>query len=84
MRSRKQEVRDTYVRKKDPELSIAGYARGVPSLHSYDSSPGEKVVASFIFEFEAIRTESGPRPPFESRFGPNRLKFGPETTHLHH
>ena len=38
-----------------------------------------RVVSMSIFE--AVRTASGPRPPSESRFGPKRLKFGPETTH---
>ena len=67
----------------DQLFSLCGSRRptSVPSLQ-YDSWPSDEAVGRFFVEFEAIRTASGPRPPFESRFGPNRPKFGPETTHF--
>ena len=39
--------------------------------------PSHDAVGGLFSDFEAVRTES----LLESRFGPNRLKFGPETTH---
>ena len=35
-------------------------ARGVPSRHRRDSCPSDEVVGGFFFEFEAVRTASGP------------------------
>ena len=46
-----------------------------------DSCPSDEVVGSFLRDFEPFRTASGPRPPSESRCGPNRFIEGPETTH---
>ena len=53
----------------------------VPSLQ-YDSWPSHDAGGRFFSDFGAVRTASGPRPPFESRFGPKRFIEGPETTHV--
>ena len=39
----------------------ASRGAAAPSRHRRDSSPGEEVVAGFFFEFEAVRTDSGPK-----------------------
>ena len=56
----------------------------VRSRRPVNSWPSHVHESGFFFEFELFRAASGPRPPFESRCGPNRFIEGPETTHLHH
>ena len=67
--------------KAEKKAAVRSRRPAVPSRHRRDSCPSDEVVGGFFFYFEAIRTASRPRPPFESRFGPNRLEFGPETPH---